>query len=319
MPRIVILDGYTTNPGDNPWDGLAALGDLTVYDHTEPGLTLERAMPADILLTNKTLLHRGIIERLPNVRYIALLSTGINAVDGEAARERAIPVSNVPEYSTASVAQFTFALLLELAHRVQRHSDAVMEGRWVSSRDFCFWDTDQVELAGRTIGIVGFGRIGQAVGRIAHALGMDVLAHSRSRSQTVEYPFRWATTVGELFRTSDVVSLHCPLTDENEGMVDAGLLRTMKPGAFLLNTARGPLVVEEDLAVAIREGVIAGAALDVVRREPMEAASPLLHAPNLIITPHIAWATLAARRNLMRQTVNNVRAFLAGEPVNVVN
>lgn len=318
MPCIVILDGYTTNPGDNPWDDLAALGELTVYDHTPPDRTVERAAPAEILLTNKTVLHREVLDQLPNVKYIALLSTGINAVDGAAARERGIPLSNVPEYSTASVAQFTFALLLELCHRVQRHSDAVMEGRWISSRDFCFWDTDQVELAGKTMGIVGFGRIGQAVGRLAHALGMDVLAHSRSQSQGAEYPFRWGS-VAEVFRESDVVSLHCPLTEENAGMVDGGLLGTMKPSAFLINTARGPLVVEEDLAGALRGGVLAGAALDVVGREPMEPASPLPGTPNLIVTPHIAWATLAARRNLMRATVANVRAFLDGKPINVVN
>lgn len=318
MARIVILDGYTMNPGDNPWDPLEALGDLTVHDITSRDQIVERAREADIVLTNKVVMDRDILDQLPNLKFISILATGFNVVDIHAARENGVPVSNVPEYSTQSVAQFTFAMILEFCHHIQRHSDAVMEERWVRSEQFSFWDTPLIELAGRTLGIVGFGRIGQATARLGHAFGMKILANSRSRSQQTDFPFQWAT-VEEIFANADFVSLHCPLTEENAGMVDAALLQRMKPTAHLVNTARGALIVEEDLANALRKGEIAGAALDVITREPMAPNSPLLGVPNLLVTPHIAWATLAARQNLMKATAENLRAFLSGNPINVVN
>lgn len=318
MPKIVVLDGYTLNPGDNPWDQVAALGDLEVHDITAPDQILPRCQGADIVLTNKIVLSSETISALPDLKFISILATGFNVVDIQAAREHDIPVSNVPEYSTYSVAQHTFAMILEFCHRIQRHSDAVMDGRWVRSEQFSFWDSPLVELAGLTMGIVGFGRIGQATGRLANAFGMKVLANSRSRRQETEYPFEWAS-VEEIFERADFVSLHCPLTAENTGLVNASLIDRMKPGAFLVNTARGALIVEKDLADALHARRIAGAALDVITREPMAADSPLLGAPNLLITPHIAWATLSARRNLMTATAENIRAFLSGNPINVVN
>ncbi|MCC5878062.1 MAG: D-2-hydroxyacid dehydrogenase [Candidatus Sumerlaeia bacterium] len=318
MPRIVILDGYTMNPGDNPWDPLEALGDLVVHDITHRDQIIERARDADIVLTNKIVMDREILAALPNLKFISILATGFNVVDIQAAREQNIPVSNVPEYSTRSVAQYTLAMILEFCHRIQRHSDAVMEGRWVRSEQFSFWDSPLVELAGKTLGIVGFGRIGQATGRLGHAFGMNILANSRSQSQKTDFPFLWAG-LEEIFEQSDFVSLHCPLTDENAGMVNTKLLHRMKPSAHLVNTARGALINEQHLADALHQGRIAGAALDVITKEPMAPDSPLLGVPNLIVTPHIAWATLAARQNLMKATAENIRAFLSGNPINAVN
>ncbi len=316
--KIVVLDGYTLNPGDNPWDPVAALGELTVHDRTPPGRVGERARGAAILLTNKTPLDADTLARLPALRFVSVLATGYDVVDVGAARARGIPVSNVPGYGTDAVAQFVFALLLRHAHRVAEHDAAVRAGRWTASPDFCFWDHAGIELAGRTMGIVGFGRIGRRVGEIAAAFGMRVLACSRRRTEPPAYPFAWCG-LEALFAASDVVSLHCPLTAETEGMVNRALIERMKPGAYLVNTARGGLVNERDLAEALNAGRLAGAACDGASREPIEAGNPLLGAARLTLTPHMAWATLAARRRLMQATAENIAAFLAGAPVRVVH
>lgn len=317
--RIVVLDGHTLNPGDNPWDEVAALGHFTVHDRTPAELILERARGADILLTNKTPLTRATIGTLESLRFVGVLATGYNVVDVKAARERGVPVCNVPEYGTRSVAQFVFALLFELCHHVGSHAEAVRAGEWSRRPDFCFWSTPQVELDGKTMGIVGFGRIGRAVGEIARALGMRVLAADTVHRDPPAWPgFAWAS-VDELFRSADVVSLNCALTRENEGMVDARLLATMKKTAFLLNAARGPLVNERDLADALAAGALAGAAVDVVSSEPIKPDNPLLGAPRCIVTPHMAWASREARARLMHTTAENILAFLGGKPVNVVN
>lgn len=317
--KIVCLDGYTLNPGDNPWGDVSALGELTVYDRTPPEAVVERARDADIVLTNKTVLDAAALARLPRLRFIAVLATGYNVVDVAAARARAIPVSNVPEYGTAGVAQHVFALLLELCHRTGEHDAAVHAGEWSRAPDFCFWRQTPIELAGRTIGIVGFGRIGRRVGEIAHAFGMRVLAHARTRTGAPAYsPFAWAE-IAEIFAQADVVSLHCPLDATNQRFVGRDLLAGMKPGAFLINTSRGGLVDEQALADALAAGRLAGAAVDVVSVEPLQPDNPLLAARNCVITPHIAWASLDARRRLMATTVDNLKAFLAGNPIHLVN
>lgn len=316
--KIVVLDGYTLNPGDNPWDDLERLGELTVYDRTPSERVVERAAEAAIVLTNKTVLSSATLSRLPKLRFIGVLATGYNVVDVGAARERGIAVANVPEYGTDSVAQHAFALVLELAHRPGAHDAAVKAGAWTRSADFSFWLSPPLELAGLTMGIVGFGRIGRRVGELANAFGMKVCAHSPSRRGTPEYaPFEWAD-VARIFARSDVVTLHCPLTADNAGFVNRDLLARMKPTAFLINTARGPLVDEAALAAALGAGRPAAAAVDVVSSEPIAADNPLLAAPNCLITPHMAWASLAARRRLMAMTVKNVEAFLAGRAMNLV-
>jgi len=317
--KIVVLDGHTLNPGDNPWDAVADLGELTVYDRTPTELIVQRALAADIILTNKTPLSAATLDQLPRLRFIGELATGYNNVDVEAAGRRGIPVANVPEYSTSSVAQHVFALLLALTNHVALHDRAVHDGEWSAAPDFSFWKAPLTELAGKTMGIVGLGRIGGQVARIAQAFGMEVVAYNpRSRQALHGITVHWLE-LPELFATADVVSLHAPLTADNAGFVDADLLRGMRRTAILINTARGPLVNEADLAQALNGGTIAGAGLDVVSREPISPANPLLGARNCIITPHIAWASLAARQRLMATTAENVRAFLAGSPVNVVN
>lgn len=317
--KIVILDGWTVNPGDNPWDPLERLGELVVYQRTAPDEIVERALGADIILTNKTPLTAGTLAQLPGLRFVAELATGYDNVDVAAAGRRGIPVANVPEYSTDSVAQHSMALLLELCNRVGEHSAAVQGGEWCSSPDFSFWKAPLVELAGKKLGIIGFGRIGQRVAAIAGALGMEILAYNpRTRNIPAPVPVRWME-LREIFAEADVVSLHCPLTAANEQFVGSELLGLMKGTAFLINTARGRLVNEAELAGALNSGGIAGAALDVVAREPITPDNPLLAARNCLLTPHIAWASLAARRRLMAATVNNVEAFLAGSPVNLVN
>lgn len=317
--RIVVLDGYTLNPGDTPWDAVAELGDLTVYDRSSEKEVLERSWDADILVTNKTWISREVIEQLPRLKFISVLATGYNVVDTAAAAEKGIPVSNVPEYSTDSVAQFVVALVLEHCHRIGYHSDRVQGGAWTAASDFCFWDSPLIELAGKTMGVVGFGRIGRRTGALAHALGMNVIAASPRHGEDPAYkPFKWVS-IDALFRESDVVSLHCPQTKDNVGFVDGSLLSTMKPTALLVNTARGPLVNEKDLADALNEGRLAGAAVDVATVEPIHADSPLLGASNCIITPHIAWATCEARQRLMQATADNIRAFQTGVPIHVVN
>ena len=325
-PCIVVLDGYTLNPGDLSWEGLAELGELTVYDRTgeDEERIIERARDAEIVLTNKTPLSRRTIEALPKLRYLGILATGYNVIDLGAAAERKIPVSNVPSYGTDSVAQLVFAHILRFCHHVAEHSGSVKEGEWTRSGDFCYWKFPLVELAGKTLGIIGFGRIGRRVADIAHAFGMKVLACDVSRGTEPEWAgtspgaFAWAECNGLLSR-SDFVSLNCPLTDENRGLMNAGNLAGMKEGSFLVNASRGPLVVDEDLAAALESGHLAGAGLDVLGTEPPAPDNPLYTAPNVSITPHIAWATREARFRLMDIAVDNLRAFLAGNPRNVVN
>ncbi len=317
--RIVVLDGYTLNPGDNPWDDVAALGELTVYERTPAEQIIERAKEAEVILTNKTPLSAQTLEQLPKLRFVSVLATGYNIVDVAAARARNIPVSNVPVYGTNAVAQFVFALTLELCHHVAEHSAGVKAGEWSRSPDFCYWNTPLIELAGKRMGIVGFGRIGRRVGELAHAFGMEVLASDVQPSNDPPYaPFTWCS-IDDLFARADFVTLHCPQTADNARFVNAALLQRMQRHAFFINTARGGLVDEADLADALHRGLIAGAAVDVVSSEPIAADNPLLTAPHCLITPHIAWAALAARQRLMRTTAENIAAFLAGAPVNVVN
>ena len=299
--KIVVLDGLTLNPGDLTWD---ALGDATIYDRTPANQVVERARDAEILLTNKCVVDRQAIAQLPKLRYIGVMATGYNVVDIAAARERGIVVTNVPAYSTRSVAQHTFALVLELAQHVGHHAGTIE--RWPKSADYCYWDFPLVELASLTMGIIGHGSIGREVEKLARAFGMNVLVH---RGVDLEV----------LLRSSDVVSLHCPLTPVTEGLINASRLALMKPTAFLINTGRGGLVVEQDLANALNAGKIAGAGLDVLSTEPPRSDNPLLTAKNCLITPHLAWATRASRERLMRAVVKNIQTFLAGAPENQVS
>ena len=314
--NIVILDAYTANPGDLSWDALAALGHLAVHDRTDDADIVARARGARIVLTNKTVLSRDVIAALPGLECICVLATGYNVVDVAAAKEHGVTVCNVPEYSTPNVAQAVFALILELTNRTGHHDRTVHEGRWAACEDFCYWDGDLVELAGLTLGIVGYGRIGQAVARVGRAFDMRILAHRRAAVGAVEGGEH--ASLDRLFAESDIVSLHCPLTPDTRELVNAARLSTMKRTAFLINTARGGLVNEADLAAALDAGTIAGAGLDVLTVEPPAASNPLLKAKNCVITPHIAWATRNARRRLIDATVANVRAFLDGTPRNVV-
>lgn len=317
--KIVVLDGYTINPGDNPWSRLEALGDCTIYDRTPTELKLERARDAEILLLSKVKLDADTLKALPKLKYVSLLATGYNNVDLEAAGALGIPVSNVPAYSTESVAQTTFALLLELAVNVAAHDAAVKAGEWTRCPDHSFWKAPIIELNGLTIGIVGYGLIGRAVARIATAFGMHVIAYTPRIPQDAGAVPVSFVPLDELFASADVVTLNCPQTPENTGFVNSRRLGRMKPDAFLINVARGGLVNEADLAEALRTGQIAGAALDVVAHEPMLADNPLLLAPHCIFTPHIAWASLAARRRLTGIVTANVASFLDGSPLNVVN
>ncbi len=317
--KIVVLDGYTLNPGDLNWKGFEQLGSLEVYDRTDASLILQRVQGAELLLTNKTPLTAETLKQSKSLRYIGVLATGYNIVDVKAAKELGIPVSNIPTYGTASVAQFAFALLLELCHNVRLHSDAARGGEWTNNKDWCFWKSPLVELAGKTMGIVGFGRIGREVGKIANAMGMRVIAHDSVQTNPPNYDgFRWAG-LEELLKESDVVSLHCPLFPETQGLMNSRRLALMKPSAFLLNNSRGPLIVDQDLADALNSGKLAGAAVDVLSVEPPSASNPLLSAKNCLVTPHISWATEEARSRLMALAVDNTKAFLAGKPQNVVN
>lgn len=317
--KIVVLDGYTLNPGDLSWDSLKSLGDLTVYERTPADQIYERAKDAAVVLTNKTPLSAEIINRLSSLKYIGVLATGYNVVDVAAAKQKGVMVTNVPGYGTASVVQLTFALLLELCQRVQRHSDAVMEGKWAHSADWCFWDYPLIELAGKTMGIVGFGTIGQQVADAAIAFGMNVIGYSRTQTdQSHRKNFKWVL-LEELLQTADVISIHCPLTPETKALINNDALHKMKPSAFLLNTARGPIIVDQDLADALNNNVIAGAGIDVLSVEPPPPDNPLFKAKNCLITPHIAWATKEARTRLLNGVIENVSAFLSGKPMNVVN
>lgn len=317
--KIVVLDGYTLNPGDLSWDELRKMGQVEIYDRTPADMTVTRAREADIVFTNKTLLGREILEQLPALRFIGVLATGYNTVDTQAAKELGIAVANVPGYGTDSVAQHTFALLLALCHHVQQHSDTAKQGKWAQSIDFCYWDYPLVELSGKTMGIIGFGDIGKRVADIASAFGMRILAHSRTQTdQSNRKNFRWATP-HQLLEESDVVSLHCPLFPETQGLIQKEGLQRMKTTAFLLNTSRGPLLVEEDVAEALNNGWIAGAAMDVLSTEPPRPDNPLLTAKNCLITPHIAWASRDARSRLMAIAIRNAQNFLDGKPTNIVN
>lgn len=317
--KITVLDGYCLNPGDLTWDGFRAVGEIQVYDRTPATEVVARSKGAEAILTNKTPLSRETLAQLPELRYIGVLATGYNIVDVAAARERGIVVANIPIYGTASVAQFVFALLLELCHNVKIHSDAVRAGEWTTNPDWSFWKSPLMELAGKTMGIVGFGRIGRQTGRIADAMGMRVIANDTYQGNPPDYEaFRWAP-LEELLRESDVVSLHSPLFPDTKGMINAKTLALMKPTAFLINTSRGPLVVDQDLADALNAGQIAGAGVDVLSVEPPAADNPLLSARNCLVTPHIAWATREARGRLMQTALDNVKAFQSGTPVNVIN
>ena len=316
--RIVVLDGYTLNPGDNPWTEVEKLGEFALHERTPADRIVERAKGAEVLLTNKTPITRETIAALPDLKFIGVLATGYNVVDVAAARDRGIPVSNVPIYGTDAVAEYVFAFVTNHFRRPALHAELVKQGEWRKSGEFTFWRTPLAELAGKTIGIVGFGRIGRRVGEIASAFRMRVLAYDTYHGNEPGYDFAWAG-IDELFSTSDIVSLHCNQTPENTGMVNTALLARMKPTALFVNTARGGLVVEADLAAALNRGVIAAAAVDVVSTEPIRDDNPLLSAKNITITPHIAWAALEARVRLMQTTAENIRAFQAGKPINVVN
>jgi len=316
--NIVVLDGYTLNPGDLTWNDLKALGTCTVYDRTPPEEVVSRAKEAEIALTNKTVLSADVIKQLPKLKYIGVLATGYNVVDIEAALDAGIPVTNVPAYSTPSVAQLVFAHLLNLAHHVGAHSETVKNGKWASNIDFCYWDTPLIELAGLTMGIIGFGRIGKATAKLALAFGMKVIAYDVVKPSSMPEGCQFVD-LEDVFRSSDVVSLHCPLTPQTQYIINKECLELMKNTAFLINAGRGPLVDEQALAQALNNEVIAGAGLDVLSSEPPEKDNPLLKAKNCYITPHIAWATRSARQRLLKVVVDNVAAFLAGNPQNVVN
>ncbi len=319
--KIVVLDGYTENPGDLSWEELGKLGELTVYDRTsltDEAETIARIGDAEIVFTNKTPITRKVLDACPGIRFISLLATGYNCVDYAYAREKGIPVANVPTYGTASVGQFAIALLLEICHHIGHHDASVHAGNWERCADWCYWDYPLIELAGKTMGIIGFGRIGQTTGRIARAMGMEVLAYDSHPSDAgraiAEY-----VDLDALLSRSDVVALHCPLFPETEGIINRETIAKMKDGAILLNNSRGPLVVEQDLADALNAGKLAAAGLDVVSTEPIRGDNPLLNAKNCIITPHISWAPKESRQRIMDCAVSNVKAFLAGSPVNVVN
>ncbi|WRS27247.1 D-2-hydroxyacid dehydrogenase [Oscillospiraceae bacterium MB08-C2-2] len=317
--KIVILDGYTLNPGDLSWAGFENLGELCCYDHTPENEIVSRIGGAQCVITNKTPITRATLESCPDIQYIGVLATGYNVVDTLAAKERGIPVTNIPIYGTAAVSQFAFALLLELCHHVAHHAQTVEQGRWAGSRDFCYWDYPLIELSGKTIGIIGFGRIGRATAKIAQGFGMQVLAYDEYIDKTLENESLRYVSLEEILRCSDVVSLHCPLMDSTKGMINKDTIAKMKDGALLINTSRGPLIVEEDLKEALESGKIAGAAVDVLEKEPPRDGSVLIGAKNCIVTPHIAWAPREARTRLMAVAVENLAAFLQNKPQNVVN
>ncbi len=319
MNKIVVLDGYTLNPGDLSWEELAGLGEMKVYDRTCPEDVIARIGDANIVLTNKTVLSEDILRSCPNVRYIGCLSTGYNVVDLKTTDELGIVVTNIPSYGTEAVAQHTMALLLEIASRVGMHADAVKEGQWANCPDFCFWNAPLFELFGKTMGIIGYGAIGQAVGRKAEAFGMEVLAYSPVMTKDQETEHCHMASVDEIYEKSDVIALHCPLTAENIHMINKQTIAKMKDGVVILNTSRGGLIQEEDLKEALNSGKVLAAGLDVVSTEPIRSDNVLLDAKNVWITPHIAWAPREARQRLMGMAVDNVRAFIEGTPTNQVH
>ncbi|WP_312448368.1 D-2-hydroxyacid dehydrogenase [Lacrimispora sp.] len=317
--KIVVLDGYTENPGDLSWSGMEEFGEVTVYERTPAELIVERIGDAEIVYTNKTPVSKSTLEACPAIKYIGVLATGYNVVDAKAAKEKGILVSNIPSYGTEAVAQFTIALLLELCHHIGAHSQYVMEGDWTRSKDFCFWNYPLTELAGKTMGIIGFGRIGQVTAKIAQALGMNILACSRNRIESLESETCRYTDLDELLAKSDVISLHCPLLPETQGIINKETIAKMKNNVMILNSSRGPLIVEEDLMEALNSGKVGGAAVDVVSVEPMKTDNPLLKAKNCIITPHIAWAPKETRQRLMNIAVDNLKSYVKGQPGNIVN
>lgn len=318
--KIVVLDGYTENPGDLSWKGFEALGELTVYDRTtDRSMIVERMKDAEVVYTNKTPISRESIEACPKLKYVGVLATGYNVVDIKAARKAGIVVSNIPTYGTNAVAQYTIALLLELCHHVGEHSVCVKQGEWASNPDWCFWKYPLIELTGKTMGIIGFGRIGQRTAKIAQALGMKVLAYDSYKNSTLENENCKYVSLNELLASSDVISLHCPLLPDTKGIINKENIAKMKDGVMILNDSRGPLIIEEDLRDALNSGKVAGAALDVVSSEPIHVDNPLLSAKNCIITPHIAWAPKESRQRLMDIAVDNLKAFVEGNPKNVVS
>lgn len=320
--KIVVLDGYTLNPGDLDWKGLESFGECKVYDRTS--LTdlqeiIDRIGDAEVVFTNKTPLPEKVFENCCNIKYIGVLATGYNVVDVNAAKQRKIPVTNIPSYGTDAVGQFAIALLLEICHHIGHHNEVVHAGGWERNQDWCFWDYPLIELAGKKIGIIGYGRIGQATGRIAQALGMNVLAYDAYRNLELENESCRYVELDELLTQSDVIALHCPLFPETEGIINKDNIAKMKDGVIILNNSRGPLIVEQDLADALNSGKVAAAGLDVVSAEPIKWDNPLLTANNCIITPHISWAPKESRKRLMDIAVSNLQAFSEGKPVNVVN
>lgn len=316
--KIVILDGYTENPGDLSWEGFKAIGGLKVYDRTKDDEIVPRIGNAQIVITNKTPLDAKVFDSCPSIKYIGVLATGYNVVDVNAAKERNITVTNIPTYGTAAVAQFTFALLLEICHHVWKHNEAVKSGEWARRGDFCFWDYPLIELAGKTFGCIGYGRIGQSAGNIARSFGMKVLAYDEYQNKSLENESMRYTDLDTLLAQADVISLHCPLLPSTKGIINGDTISKMKNGVIILNTSRGPLIIEEDLKKGLTDGKIAYAAVDVVSVEPITDDNPLMSAPNCIITPHIAWAPKESRKRLLDIAVANLKAYLAGSPVNVV-
>ena len=317
--KIVVLDGYTLNPGDLSWEGFSALGEFICYDRTDPEDVISRIDSAEAVITNKTVISKEVISACPNIKYIGMLATGFNVVDVEAAAAMNIPVCNIPTYGTTAVAQFVFAHLLNICHHIQSHSESVYNGDWSSNPDFCYWNSPLIELAGKTMGIIGFGRIGQATAGIAQALGMNVLAYDAYPDKSLENDRVSFGELNEVLNNSDVISLHCPLLASTEGMINRNSISHMKDKVIIINTSRGPLIVEEDLAAALNSGKVMAAGLDVVSTEPIEDSNPLLKAKNCYITPHIAWAPLEARKRLMDIAIDNLKSFLSGNVINRVN
>ncbi len=317
--KIVILDGYTENPGDLSWEGFEAIGELKVFDRTKDDEIISRIGNAEVVIINKTPLDDKVFKACPSIKYIGVLATGFNVVDVNAAKERQIVVTNIPTYGTTAVAQYTFALLLEICHHVWKHNEAVKSGEWARRGDFCFWDYPLIELVGKTFGCIGYGRIGQNAGKIAQCFGMKVIAYDEYQDKSLENENMRYTNLDTLLAQADVISLHCPLLPSTQGIVNKDTISKMKKGVIIINTSRGPLIVEQDLKDGLSEGKVGYAAVDVVSVEPIKDDNPLLTAPNCIITPHIAWAPKESRKRLLDIAVSNLKAYLAGNPVNVVN
>lgn len=318
--KMVVLDGYTLNPGDLSWEGLKEFGDLKVHDRigVDSKSVIEAIGDAEVIFTNKVPILKEVLTKVPHLKYIGVTATGYNIIDVETANKLGVLVTNVPNYGTTAVAQFTMGLLLEMCHHIGLHNNAVKNGEWSKSLDFCFWKTPLIELSGKTMGIIGFGLIGQATAKIAQAFGLNILVYNRSKDLSLESETCHYVTLDELFEKSDIISLHCPLSESTEGIINSKNMSKMKDGVFIINTSRGGLIVEEDLKVALNSGKVAGAAVDVVSEEPIEQNNPLLKAKNCIITPHIAWAPIESRNRMMTIVIANLKAYINGKPTNVV-